>query len=144
MGNAQGQIILAGDFNQVLDGVLDKSRYSWFSMSKDRAAIRMLIEDNSLINVWQLVNLRKREYTFYSHCHRSYSRIDIILISQSLANAVTTNSIINTISLSDHLYKYTVNGDKLRCGRWRMNTTLLQDEAFAKDLAEDFRDYQCG
>ncbi len=28
LGNAQGQVILAGDFNQVLDGVLDKNKFS--------------------------------------------------------------------------------------------------------------------
>lgn len=45
---------------------------------KDRAVIHTLIEDNGLIDVWRLVNPWKREYSFYSHCHKSYSRIDFI------------------------------------------------------------------
>lgn len=56
LGNAQGQIILAGDFNQVLDGILDKSKYTGMSAPKDRAAIHMMMEDNSLIDVWRLFN----------------------------------------------------------------------------------------
>ena len=57
IGNAQGQVILAGDFIQVLDGVLDKSKLlgTRTSTPKDRAAIHSLIEDNGLIDVWRLV-----------------------------------------------------------------------------------------
>ena len=66
------KIILAGDFNQVLDGVLDKSRYLGTSTPKDRGAIHMLIEDNGLIDAWRMVNPSTREYTVYSHCHKSH------------------------------------------------------------------------
>ncbi len=61
LGNAQGQVILAGDFNQVLDGVLDKNKFSGTRTStpKDRAAIHTLIEDIGLIDIWRLVNPRK-------------------------------------------------------------------------------------
>ena len=57
LGNAQGQVILAGDLNQVLDCVLDKSKLlgTRTSTPKDRAAIHPLIEDNGLIDVWRLV-----------------------------------------------------------------------------------------
>lgn len=66
LGNTQGQVILAGDFNQVLDGALDKSTFSGTRTStpKDRAAIYTLMEDNGLIDVWRLVNPRKQEYSF--------------------------------------------------------------------------------
>lgn len=78
-------MILAGDFSQVLDGALDKSTFSGTRTStpKDRAAIRTLMEDNGLIDVGRLVNPRKQEYSFYSHGHKSYSRIDFISISQN-------------------------------------------------------------
>ncbi len=69
LGNAQGQVVLAGDFNQVLDGALDKSRFSGTSLPKDRAAIQVLMKDNGLLDIWRMVNPSKREYSFYSHCH---------------------------------------------------------------------------
>jgi len=47
LGNAQGQMILAGDFTQVLDVILDRSKYS----ANDIVAIHMMIEDNGLIDV---------------------------------------------------------------------------------------------
>lgn len=143
LGNAQGQIILAGDFNQVLDGILDKSKYAGISVPKDRAAIHMMMEDNNLIDVWRLVNPSDQEYTFYSHCHKSYSRIDFFLISQSLVNAII-DSTINAISLSDHApveLSVNIHSDRLRRGRWRMNTSLLQDEVFSKELAGDLSSF---
>ena len=38
----EGQVIIAGDFNQVMDGVIDRSRLTGKSSPKDRAAIKML------------------------------------------------------------------------------------------------------
>lgn len=98
----------------------------------------MLIEDNGLIDVRRLVNPKKREYTFYSHSHKSRSRIDLVLISQSLTYSVIDSN-INAIPLSDHAVELCANihSDKLRQDRWSMNMSLLQDEIFTKGLAED-------
>lgn len=145
LGNTQGQVILAGDFNQVLDGALDKSKFSGTRTStpKDRAAVHTLMEDNGLIDVWRLVNPRKQEYSFYSHCHKSYSRIDFILISQNLIHSVIDSN-INAMSLSDHApveLCVNIHSDRLRRGRWRMNTFLLHDEVFNNELAADLSSF---
>lgn len=67
-GIPDGHTILAGDFNQVLDGTLDETTFS-NNVPKDRMAIKLLMKDLGLIDIWRLVNPRKREYTFYSHNH---------------------------------------------------------------------------
>lgn len=143
LGNVQGQVVLAGDFNQVIDGALDRSRFSRTVIPKDRAAIHTLMKDNGLIDVWRVVNPNKREYSFYSHCHKSYSRIDFILISQNLINAVIDSN-VNAISLSDHApveLCIKIYPERLRRGRWRMNTSMLQDEVFHNELAEDLSSF---
>ncbi len=53
----EGQVILAGDFNQVMDGMTDKSKPSGKSFPRDRAAIQMLAEDLSLVDIWRLMIL---------------------------------------------------------------------------------------
>lgn len=88
VGNMEGQVIIVGDFIQVMDGMIDRSRPSGKSSPKDRVSIKMLAEDLSLVDIWRLVNPRKREYTFYSHCHKSHSRIDFFLISNTLVDSV--------------------------------------------------------
>ncbi|CAG5947255.1 unnamed protein product, partial [Menidia menidia] len=143
LGNAHGQVVLAGDFNQVLDGALDKSRFSGTAVPKDRAAIQVLMKDNGLIDIWRMVNPSKREYSFYSHCHKSYSRIDFILMSNGLINDVIDCK-INAISLSDHApveLCVKIHPEKLKRGRWRMNTSILQNDIFQKELAIDLSSF---
>ena len=60
MGNREGQVILAGDFNQVMDGMIGKIKPTGNFLPRYRAAIQ------SLVDVWRLVNPCEREYTFYS------------------------------------------------------------------------------
>ncbi len=51
----EGQVILAGDFNQVMDRMIDKSKPSGESSPRDRAAIQMLAEDLCLVDIQTLV-----------------------------------------------------------------------------------------
>ena len=44
----EGQIVVAGDFNQVMDNMIDLSKCT--GNSKDRLAIHMLVEDIGLTN----------------------------------------------------------------------------------------------
>jgi len=60
--NIGGYTIMAWDFNQVLDAVLDKTTISK-NMPKDRLAIKLMMKDLGLIDIWRLVNPREREYT---------------------------------------------------------------------------------
>lgn len=61
LGDMDGQIILAGDFNQVMDPILDKSRLKGPLMTKIREAIHMLKEDMGLTDVWRLTKPCERE-----------------------------------------------------------------------------------
>lgn len=139
LGEEEGQIILAGDFNQVSDPLLDRSKFSGQTTAKDRAAMHMIIEDLGLVDIWRLINHSDREYTFFSHCHQSYSRIDMFLISNTLIKQVV-NCKINAMALSDHVavgLSIDINTDTEKKGRWRMNTSLLQDEYFNQMLKDD-------
>ena len=139
LGAKEGHIIAAGDWNQVICPVLDRSKYRATAPPRDRTAIHMLMEDVNLVDVWRLVNPNEKEYTFYSHCHKVHTRIDFYLISKSIIKDVI-DSKIGTIALSDHALvelNIDLNTETGRKGRWRMNTMLLQDELFCAKLSED-------
>lgn len=71
-----GRIVLVGAFNQTLDDHLDRSNIKTGLNPRDRTAINTLKEEIGLVDIWRLINPREREYTFYSHSHRTYSLID--------------------------------------------------------------------
>lgn len=53
IGDRERQVILAGDFNQVMDGIIDKSKPRGRSSPRDREAIHLLTEDLSLVDIWR-------------------------------------------------------------------------------------------
>ncbi len=61
LGSKEGHIMSAGDFTQVMDPVLGKSKFRASAVLRDREALHMLTEDVGLTDVWRLVNPRERE-----------------------------------------------------------------------------------
>lgn len=49
LGDTEGEIVLAGDFNEVMDPVLDRSSFRPPLMTKEREALHMLNRDAGLI-----------------------------------------------------------------------------------------------
>lgn len=135
-------IVLAGDFNEVMDMTLDRS--SMVSrMSKAHTALKGMSEACGLGDVWRLQNPSGRDYTFYSSPHGSFSRIDFFLVYQSLMAAVASSS-IGSIILSDHspiyLHIMAFNAT-VRTPRWRLNSSLLLEEAFRDSLRSQINMY---
>lgn len=64
LGEMEGQIILAGDFNQVMDLNLDKGWLKGPQVSQDREARHMLTEAMGLVDIWRLVDPQEREYMY--------------------------------------------------------------------------------
>lgn len=72
-------LILGGDFNCCLDPVLDRSSPKPGIFSKSASTIQSFLLDHGISNVWRCLysqDSRRREYSFFSHVHHSYSRID--------------------------------------------------------------------
>lgn len=63
--------------------------------------MKLLMKDLGLTDIWWLVNPRQREYTFYSHNHKSHSRIDCFLIGRDLVESISDYS-IGPIALTDY------------------------------------------
>ncbi len=141
LGDIEGEIVLAGDFNEIMDPVLYRSSFRPPLMTKEREALHMLNRDVGLTDIWRLTNPNVQDFTFFSHCHKTYSRIDLFLISTSLTDNVADCNIM-TISFTDHAPVELFNKANLkteRRGRWRLNTGLLMDSTFRKTIEEDLK-----
>lgn len=84
-----------------------------------------------------------KDFTFFSHCHKTFSRIDFFLISTSLADNVVGCD-IRAISITDHapvelFIKASLKAE--RRGRWRLNIGLMSDSTFRKTIEEDLKTF---
>lgn len=101
LATAEGQCILGGDFNLVLDPSLDRSAPKNTTLSKYATALYQGMNDLGLKDVWRLQNPGKKEFSFYSNVHNTYSRIDLFLTSQTLLPHIKT-CLYLAATLSDH------------------------------------------
>lgn len=128
--------------NQVQDGILDKTTYSK-RIPRDRQAIHQLVEDLGLVDIWRLINPREKEFTFFSHKHKSASRIDYFLLSKTMIDSCT-DSKIGVIALTDHatvMLDMLVGEEFVKSSRWRCNTSLFQDPGFKDMLDENIKSF---
>lgn len=95
--------------------------------------------------MWHVVNPQARDYTFYSHAHNSYSRIDYWLLSQSMVENVIDCKIQNII-ISDHAplsVPLSLPANNHKSKQWRFNNSLLKDEEFVSLIREKITEYKC-
>lgn len=60
-----------------------------------------ILEEENMIDVRRQFNTSSREYTFFSNRHKSYSRIDIIFLSQQMVTYTKRIEILPQ-TISDH------------------------------------------
>uniref|UniRef100_G1KWC1 exodeoxyribonuclease III n=1 Tax=Anolis carolinensis TaxID=28377 RepID=G1KWC1_ANOCA len=85
-------LILLGDFNGVLDSDLDTSK-KIKSRNYEKARLLpnnfiKLKEEFDLHDAWRYHNHTERDYTFYSDRHKTWARIDMIWLSNSLCTRI--------------------------------------------------------
>ena len=76
---------VGGNFNAVMNPKQDKSCPDTHIPLSSRL-LNQFAEDLDIIDLWCFKNNTLIEYTFYSHRHKSYSRIDYIFFSPSLVS----------------------------------------------------------
>lgn len=59
-----------------MNPVLDRSSFRPPLMTKEREALHMLNRDVGLIDIWRLTNPNVKDFTFFSHYQKTFSRID--------------------------------------------------------------------
>ncbi len=74
---SESNIIIGGDFNCVLDNMLDRQPSQIASVtSKSNAMLKQYMQSLNIVDIWRILNPSDRDFSFYSHVHKSYSRID--------------------------------------------------------------------
>lgn len=93
----------------------------------------------SMPKLYRIFHPTKRQFTFYSARHKSYSRLDYILISHASYSKIQSVD-IKTCPLSDHSVvsaKISLVSAPTKVSCWRFNTTLQQNKDFCAMLKEE-------
>ena len=139
---AEGIILIGGDFNCIPRQTLDRFPAGVGSMSKKSITLHAVMDELGLVDVWRHLHPREKDYTFMSQVHGSHSRLDMFLISGTDIYR-TTECNIEPITISDHA-PVTVKiqiGPNKQFKYWRLNVSLLNDEAIQQEIHKNLTDY---
>ncbi|XP_063297700.1 adhesion G protein-coupled receptor F5-like [Pelobates fuscus] len=136
--------IVGGDCNATHHPTLDRTTKSQGEPrpSHNDAPFSQFLHTHNLLDIWRAQHPSTRDYTFYSHPHNTYSRIDYFLISPNITSRITHTS-IGHITWSDHAdISLTLSIPNMtRPWTWKLNSQLLQDKLGTMSLAENIKEY---
>lgn len=135
-------IILAGDFNTVLD-CSDREPGKDRKIDKTSNLLKEILKDFSLIDGFKAANLAGKGFTWASANNKFRSRIDFIFFSKDLKCVKFS---LVPVFFSDHLmlscrleFKSMVSVGK---GVWKLNVQLLEDERIRKEFLRKYEGWQ--
>lgn len=95
------RILWGGDFNTVMDPILDRQgKGSVFSSKSASIALRDICSELGLVDAWSAQNVSVRDYTHYSAPHNIHARQDFFLIPKTNLSELTDAEILSA-PLSD-------------------------------------------
>lgn len=135
----EGNVILVGDFNFALDPALDRSVGSVWADKKGCFRIGKRLHDQQLIDVWRVLHPKERDYTFYSRIHRTYSRLDYLLVNHSLLDSVVSSK-TEIQTWSNHapvVMTLEIKGLQRIPYTWQVNDFLLEKEHIVEKVQRE-------
>lgn len=130
-------LIFGGDLNCVLNPSLDRSSLKTTSPSAMSKTFSDFMAQSGCTDPWRFQNPQARDYSFFSHVHHSYSRIDYFFIDRSLLPNVTSSEYL-PIVISDHgpvTLDIVLSMQTRTSPHWRLNSLLLSDAAFCNFIS---------
>ena len=131
------EIIIGGDFNIHLENI-DK-RGGKTVNKKSKPAIKDLIENLNLIDIWRKKHPTQKQFTWEQPTKNIRTRLDYFLISKSTCKDVKECNITESL-LSDHKlvyieFKKLADSKKQRGpGFWKFNSSLLLDKTYCSQI----------
>lgn len=143
--NMDTHYLILGDLNCVMNTQLDRSSPRVTSLSKMATTLQSFMVDYGSCDPWRSLHKDTRVYSFYSHVHHAYSRIDFFFIDEVLLPSVHVTEYSATV-ISDHfpvLLDFRFDSPLAGTPQWRLNTLLLSSDAFCSSIKEAIENFLC-
>lgn len=129
-------VVLAGDWNTVLDNKLDKlGGLPAHSNRKRQTLLNTAMNELGLHDPFRLQNPNLCLYTHVNKRCKTQTRLDFFLVDNNVVNFPVCTSTISHGFRSDHSYvQLKLQGNKMEHGRgyWKLNNTLLEIPEFVE------------
>lgn len=134
-------IIIGSDLNCYLDPYLDRLSSRPPPNTTSVKVLNIVIKSKNLVDIWRIQDPTWKDYSFYSHVHKSYSRIDYFLVDCPWISNVTNSKY--HILISDHSplttsLNLSVPKQTYSCG---FNPSLLSDNKFTEYIISRLKDF---
>jgi len=141
--HSSGILLMGGDFNCVMSQFMDKQPVSTTPPSRMSKTLKYQSTELGLVDAWRGKYLSCRDFTFYSHRHASYSRIDYFFTPKAELYRISDLKIL-PMTISDHSpIELSWNiGHKSSTKQWRLNASLLNDKEFINLITTELKFYQ--
>ena len=138
-------IILGGDCNMHFDSKLEAKDGK--SVLKKRSVAKMLelLENIDLCDIWHIINLKRRRFTFRQNHFSGYiqRRLDYFFVSNSLKEVIKSVDILASFS-TDHspifITLSKLNEFTKGKGLWKFNNSLISNEDYVEKMKNQISD----
>uniref|UniRef100_A0A8C5PT47 Reverse transcriptase domain-containing protein n=1 Tax=Leptobrachium leishanense TaxID=445787 RepID=A0A8C5PT47_9ANUR len=144
---SSGALYICGDFNMTPNPTVDSQSSGGRPPSRKVQSLGKRLTDflhtADLYDAWRMSHPQVRDYTYYSHVHSSYSRIDLGLIHRTLIPNLL-DARIGPITWSDHaplILSFRASFPARGMGSWRLNDSLIIDPAGKDETARVLKEY---
>ena len=131
-------VILAGDWNTVLDNNLDKQGgAATHANHKSQNFLNDMISDYGFSDVFRLCRGNDRVYTHFNKQQKTSSRFDFFLIDDNLVNFPICSADVSHGYNSDHSYiSLNIQGSPISHGKgyWKLNKSFLYHDDFKTEV----------
>ena len=130
-------LVIGGDYNLVLNEELD-SHNRKTNNRRARTVIQNLMEEQSLVDIYRVLNESKKRYTCFKKNPTIASRIDFLLVDSGIANQTSNSNIISSVVSDHNIIEMccALNISKRGPGIWRLNVMALENEHTCDKIAK--------
>lgn len=129
-------VILAGDFNLVLDPKVDTQHYRNINNPRAREKLVEIISDCGLMDCWRELNVENRSFTWTRPNTNKRARLDFFLISEEYFPDVDEACILPGYRTDHSMVLLSFKFNKLGRGLsyWKFNNSLLRDVNYVSEI----------
>ena len=138
---SEGLLLCGGDLNIVLNHNLDTTGPIRNKMYITKL-MNILLKEQGIVDVWRELHPLEKDYTHYSHPHKSHSRIDYIFMNSWGLHRVKECK-IGTADISDHnaVHLDVHLGTRKKNTTWRLNIGILNDKKNTEQIKMEIKRY---